>query len=126
MNPAPYRQPAPAPREAPPEVLLAIKRNDSEELRLTRQTFNGHPFLGLRIWFKAADGAFYPTPKGVSIRYRDARKIAEALLAVAPKERTEAEQSPQIRELARPRPPSPFDRNAPAPPPPPASQEELF
>jgi hypothetical protein len=74
-----------APPEETGERLLTIERpRDATELRLTREEYEGKPYLSLRVWRRGQDGAMWPTRKGVSIRMSEAPQLLEALAAAAP------------------------------------------
>jgi hypothetical protein len=64
------------------ERLATFPRGDSEELRVTLAEFKGHRYISLRVWSEGPDGNLYPCPgKGCSVRLREAKGVAEALLA---------------------------------------------
>jgi hypothetical protein len=50
------------------------------ELRVTVDEFQGHRFLGLRLWEMGQGDAWYPTRKGLSIRLNEAATVAAAIL----------------------------------------------
>lgn len=56
---------------------------DPSELVLQRRFYEGHEYLDLRV-FDLATGKPRPTNKGTSIRIREARALAEALLRAVP------------------------------------------
>jgi len=80
-----------ATREAPRETgtrLLTIPRpgnrqKPATELRITLDTFEGHQFIGARVWEQGADRNFYPTPRGITIRPRELYEVIRALCAAA-------------------------------------------
>lgn len=75
--------PPPEPRPAPQETghrLATIPRGPGEELRLSLDTFEGRPYVNVRVWAIGSDGAYWPVRgKGVSVRIREIRAVAEAL-----------------------------------------------
>lgn len=83
------RHPNPPRAAAPPdddgEVLAAIPRGDGrEELRVTLKTYNGHPYVALRVWERNGRGEFWPVKnKGCSVRVSEAEAVAEALRSTA-------------------------------------------
>ena len=61
--------------------LVSIVRGD-DILRATWTTYEGHPYLSLRIWTPARDGpGYWPTRRGVSIRRHELADIRDALEA---------------------------------------------
>lgn len=64
--------------------LLTIPRQGGRgkpamELRVVLDEFEGHKFIGLRLWEQGSDRNFYPTPKGVTIRPRELYEVIRAL-----------------------------------------------
>jgi Transcriptional Coactivator p15 (PC4) len=79
-NPAyPARQQPTAPEERG-ERLATIPRGPTEELRVSLDEFNGHPFVSVRLWVLGSDGQHWPTKKGLSIRIRELAEVATALM----------------------------------------------
>lgn len=63
-------------------------RDGAEELRIGLDEFadergNAHKYLSLRIWFKAEDGKFYPTKKGVTVRMSELEEVTAALVSLS-------------------------------------------
>jgi hypothetical protein len=50
------------------------------ELRVSLDEFQGHGYLGVRLWEAGRDGVFRPTKKGMAIRFSEARQVAAAIL----------------------------------------------
>lgn len=101
------RATAPAPTGPPAptgELLATFPRPSREgqdcELRLVLDSFEGHPYLSLRVWQRGGDGAFWPTRKGVSVRMGEARGVAEALVR-AIDQADQATPEPPTREAPR-------------------------
>jgi hypothetical protein len=63
--------------------LSTIPRGRDVELRLTMETFEGRPFLSLRLWQRLEDGSALPTKKGLSIRLRELPELIGGLLQAA-------------------------------------------
>lgn len=59
------------------------------ELRVCLDKFEGHAYLSLRVWQEDADGAWWPTKRGVSVRLSEAHAVAMALLSALDQARTE-------------------------------------
>jgi hypothetical protein len=54
-------------------------RPDSR-LLVTLDEYNGHRYLGLRVWERARDGSgFFPTKAGITIRRAELASVLEAL-----------------------------------------------
>lgn len=71
---------APAPPEERGRRLATLPRGKAEELRVTLDSFEGKPYLGLRVWSQGADGSWWPLKgKGLSIRVRELADVAAAL-----------------------------------------------
>lgn len=89
-NPKAYPNRAPGnsvPPEPRGELLARFPRlgpdRVPQELRVVLDEFEGHPFIGLRIWQSNVKVDWYPVRgKGLSIRMGEAWGVAEALLAV--------------------------------------------
>ena len=95
--------------------LLTLPRGQNEELRLSLDAYEGHPFLNIRIWIRDADArGWWPSKRGVTLKLRELADVAEAL----------AEALDLMAEHQARRPPSPGlgprrDRPAPSALPPP-------
>ncbi len=60
--------------------LAAIPRGTHEELRVSLDEYEGHPFVSLRMWARAADGPWLPVRgKGCTVRLRELEAVADAL-----------------------------------------------
>ncbi|MBV8611466.1 MAG: hypothetical protein JO034_28985 [Singulisphaera sp.] len=60
--------------------LLTLPRGQDEELRLSLDAYEGHPFLNVRIWTRDADGrGWWPSKRGVTFKLRELADVAEAL-----------------------------------------------
>lgn len=81
-----YPSPAPiAPAEDKGRRLATIPRRGRdealEELRISLEEYQGHPYLSVRLWTKGGgSGEFFPTRKGCSIRISEAEQVSAALL----------------------------------------------
>jgi hypothetical protein len=58
-------------------------RHGEEELRVTLDEYEGHPYVAIRLWVEGEDGTWYPTKKGTSVRMAECGELAEVLGAVA-------------------------------------------
>jgi len=82
-HPAPARRPAGPPRDTG-QWLATFDRGPTEELRVTLASYNGHPYIVLRVWALGSDGYWRPVRgKGCSIRLREVAGLAEVLARVA-------------------------------------------
>lgn len=71
---------APKPQQSDAgERISTIERKEGEQLRLERRSYNGYPFLDLRVWFQGDDGEWRPTKKGLSIKPRELDEVIAAL-----------------------------------------------
>lgn len=60
--------------------LATFQRGASEEMRVNWASFNGHPFLALRVWHCGMDGVWRPDPKrGCTVKLRELQLFAEAV-----------------------------------------------
>jgi hypothetical protein len=81
-------RPPSAPREAPTpsgELVASFARpgyggKPAGEVRVTLDEYQGHRYLGLRLWEAGQGGAWFPTRKGLSVRLSEAEDMAGALL----------------------------------------------
>ena len=57
--------------------LATIRRGDKEELRLRWKTFEGKPYVELRLWTRQEEGAdWWPTKKGCTVRLGELPDLA--------------------------------------------------
>jgi hypothetical protein len=90
--------------QPPPETgrrLATIPRpKDDEEIRINWCEYEGHPYLGVRIWRRGDDGNLWPDKhRGFSIRLHElpdvAEAIAEAIDLAEAHQRSRPQQRPQ-------------------------------
>jgi hypothetical protein len=68
-HPNPPKQASQPPN--PGQVLAGIPRNEGhDELRVTLDTYNGRPFISVRLWERDRSGGWWPTRKCVSVLER--------------------------------------------------------
>jgi hypothetical protein len=76
------------PRESPVEqgkCIAAMKRlagnpgQTDKQLRVTICEFNGHPYIGLRVWFQRDDNQWFPSKQGCTIRVGEIDDMIAAL-----------------------------------------------
>lgn len=81
------------------ERLVAIPRNDGDELRLNWAEYNGHHFLNVRVWTQGDDGQFYPhRDKGLTVRIAELPSFAEGV-EMALKRALDGAQTPTETQL---------------------------
>src|SRR5689334_143522 len=78
-----FRQSA-APPDPTGRPLATLQRGRGEELRVSLDEFEGHPFVSLRVWAPGPTGELWPVRgKGVSVRVRELLDVADALREAA-------------------------------------------
>lgn len=79
-----------APPEDDGQQLAALPRGDGRtELRVVLKTYQGHPYVAIRLWERDDRGGWWPTRRGIAIRMGECERVAEALRnAVAAAKRT--------------------------------------
>jgi hypothetical protein len=88
----PQTRPATSPDQpqTPPDptgqLLVAISRGETEQLRVSLDEFQGHAFVNVRVWAQDRNGGWWPVRgKGVSVRIRELNQVIEALIQAAGK-----------------------------------------
>ncbi len=51
-----------------PFALGTIRKNATEEIRFTAETFKGHEIINARVWYRDADGNLRPGKQGLAFR----------------------------------------------------------
>ncbi len=109
------------------ELIASFPRPSREgqdaELRLVLDSYEGHPYLSLRVWQRGGDGAFWPTRKGVSIRLSEAEGVAAALRKALGQAEPTTEAPPRRRQRPEGRPR--WDEHG-SPPPPNGHQDDAY
>ena len=59
--------------------LGTIRKNASEEIRLTVETFKGHEIVNARVWYRTAEGEYRPGKQGLAFRLELLGEILAAL-----------------------------------------------
>ena len=78
--------------QGPEGVCLAtIRREKGYELRLMWDTFEGHPYLALRLWERMENGKMFPTKKGLSIRLHELPELVAGFALAADEIQARAE-----------------------------------
>lgn len=78
---AAYAQPQQLPQVSESGQRLAtFPRGPSTELRVNWASFNGHPFLSLRVWCQLPDGRWVPdSRRGCTVKLRELEGFAQAV-----------------------------------------------
>ena len=81
-HPAPAQQAAPEPSGHSLITFPRPGRNGAAdaELRVSLDEYQGNKYISVRTWFRGADGGWWPTKKGCSIRISEAEEFCEALV----------------------------------------------
>lgn len=80
-HPNPPRRPEPPAENG--RRLATFDRGQGVEMRATLTTYEGNPYISLRVWEADRDGAWWPTRRGCSVRISEAAELAAALADVA-------------------------------------------
>jgi hypothetical protein len=59
--------------------IATFERGETERLAVLFRQYEGHHFLDLRIQFRAEDGTWRPTKKGVTVKMRELFGVADAI-----------------------------------------------
>jgi hypothetical protein len=66
------------------KVLTSVRRGKApypiSELRVSLCTYEGRPYISLRVWEQKQDGSFGPTRKGVTVRMAECEQVSRALM----------------------------------------------
>lgn len=86
VAPPPPTHTAPAaPTDGPVENgqrLATFARGMSEELRVNWSEFNGHHFVGIRVWHCGVDGKYRPDrTRGCTVKLRELEEFSRAIQA---------------------------------------------
>lgn len=80
--PTPYR-PQPSPPVENGVRLATFARGRDTELRVNLATYEGRPYVSLRVWERGSDGQLWPQKgKGCSVRLNEIEGMVEALRQV--------------------------------------------
>jgi hypothetical protein len=68
---------------APPEErgrrLATLARGKGEEIRISWDSYEGRPYLSLRLWSQDDGGGWWPTKVGFTVRIRELPDVAAAI-----------------------------------------------
>jgi len=66
------------------EVLIgSIPKKDGEEIRVRRSTFNGRPYVDVRVFYRTEAGEWSPTKKGVAFAPERVGELVDLLKTAA-------------------------------------------
>lgn len=72
---------APKPPEESGRRLATFERaNGTEQVRLCLASYEGHPFISVRVWARDDRGQWWPTKSGTSIRMGEIGEWVQALV----------------------------------------------
>ncbi len=60
--------------------LATIRKNSSEELRVSLDEFRGHQLVALRVWFQSSDGEMRPGKQGLALKVDLLPELRAAIL----------------------------------------------
>jgi hypothetical protein len=64
------------------EVLVCLERSYEgrrQRLRVSLESFEGHPYVQIQVWNRGQDGRWVPTPKCVTARAGELARVVDAL-----------------------------------------------
>lgn len=71
---------SPSPPKESGKRLAALRRGESEELRISWDEYQGNPYVSLRVWARDRLGRWWPDARrGCSIRVRELQQVARAI-----------------------------------------------
>lgn len=77
----PARQHPAAPEDTG-QRLATWPRGEGTELRVSWQTYEGHPYLSLRVWKQGEGGGWWPVKdRSLTVKVRELADLAEAVAA---------------------------------------------
>lgn len=59
--------------------VATIRKNGSEELRVSVDDFKGHRLVNLRVWYRTGDGEMRPGKQGLALRLELLPELRAAL-----------------------------------------------
>ena len=61
--------------------MLSIKKNSFQQIRITKDEYNDHPFYDIRIYTKGEGGKYYPTRQGLAVPEHRFEAFTEMIVA---------------------------------------------
>lgn len=62
--------------------MAVIRKNTREEIRITRDSYQGQEIINLRVWYLSDDGDMRPSKKGIAFRLALLPEVLAALKAL--------------------------------------------
>jgi hypothetical protein len=59
--------------------LIALERSKTERLAVLWREYEGYHFVDIRVQFRADDGRWLPTKKGITVKLRELHNVFDAL-----------------------------------------------
>jgi len=60
-------------------MKMDIQKNSLERIRIQRSEYKGHELIDIRVFFKANDGKWYPTRKGITFSVSLANEVIKGI-----------------------------------------------
>ncbi len=60
-------------------MKMDIQKNSLERIRIQRSEYKGHELIDIRVFFKANDGKWYPTRKGITFSVSLANEVINGI-----------------------------------------------
>jgi Transcriptional Coactivator p15 (PC4) len=73
------RKNAPEAPVALPIVVAEWPRNEREVVRITLSRYKGHTSIDIRVWFRAEEGDFRASRRGISVRLAEISGVRKGL-----------------------------------------------
>lgn len=69
--------------------MIAIRKNESEQVQIDIREYKGKKYLDIRLWYQSGDGSEYlPTKKGVSLPVVLLPEFQKAIASLEPETAT--------------------------------------
>lgn len=64
-------------------LIASITKNTREEIRISRDEYNGHDLINLRVFYDAGEGEMRPGKQGVAFKAALLQDVLNALTAAS-------------------------------------------
>ena len=61
--------------------MISIRKNNREEIRVSRDEYRGHTLVNLRVWYQGVDGTMLPGKQGIAFRVEHLPEVLAAMKA---------------------------------------------
>ena len=61
------------------EMIATIRKNATDEIRVSLSQYNGHDLLNMRVWFEADDGSMRPGKAGMAFKVDKLQAFADGV-----------------------------------------------